>query len=188
MYASNIHTCLSEISHKCFQESTNKHVCMFENPLPVIKNEPYTLKQIIMKNQKMVVFKRVCLSVYVWKPSACHGKRNIYAQTYTLNHHTKVEKSWKCEPCQENASWGSRRRSQTSRHSQLVPDASKRSQMLPKQMFVGWDLGPENGIPMKESALGTVSMPCKKVQHAFKMWPLSYFRYVRLKNLWVLAT
>ena len=29
--------------------------------------------------------------MYVSKPSACHGKRNLNAQTYTLNFHSKTE-------------------------------------------------------------------------------------------------
>ena len=78
---------------------------MSNNPLPVrvfvtlgdsdIENQrkryPYRLfrkkiQKILQNTCSSQRAAKVRVSVYVWKPSACHGKWNIHAQTYTLNH------------------------------------------------------------------------------------------------------
>ena len=99
MYASNIHTCLSKIRHTCYQQSTNKHVCKYEcmhvcmyvclkTPSLWIEIQTYMLKDTLSiffgnstKNDLRGAPKHVCA---FQKPSACHGKWKLNAQTYTL--------------------------------------------------------------------------------------------------------
>ena len=62
--APDIHTCLSKISHKCYQQSTNKHVCMFENHVFYHGNETYIHAQSCLKSKKNhpeAPPKRVCM-------------------------------------------------------------------------------------------------------------------------------
>ena len=82
MYASNIHTCLSKISHKSCQQSTNKHVCMFENPhfchrKSNIHAQTYKLKITCFKKWKYDLSTYVCLKTRMFV---------MENETYTLNH------------------------------------------------------------------------------------------------------
>ena len=44
MYVSNIHTYKLDTGLKAACRKALEHVCMFENPLPVLENGTYTLK------------------------------------------------------------------------------------------------------------------------------------------------
>ena len=82
MYASNIHTFLSKISHKSYQQSTNKHVCTFENPhfchrKSNIYAQTYKLKIACFKKWKYDLSMYVCLKTLMFV---------MGNETYTLKH------------------------------------------------------------------------------------------------------
>ena len=72
-YMLNHHTKLK----KCRFVSVYVWAWMFENPLPVMKNETYTFKHKTLK---------IRVSVYVWKPSVLWWKWKIHTCLAALNH------------------------------------------------------------------------------------------------------
>ena len=80
-----IHTCLSKTNHKCYQPSTNKHACMFENRVFCRENQTYTLKHTsskshVLKNKNMG-YVWACMFHFPWQNTRFS---NIHAQTYML--------------------------------------------------------------------------------------------------------
>ena len=87
----NIHTCLSCLkSNKNHPEAPPKHVCMFQNPQPVMENETYTFKhtrsKLVQKRPKArlkrllsmyVCLKTLCLS---WKTKHTRSNMNLRTQ------------------------------------------------------------------------------------------------------------
>ena len=85
MYASNIHTWHQTYIHSKLTPGVRKafeHVCMFENPVPVLEMKHTCIhSQSCLKSKKNhpeAPPKRVCM---FQKPTTCYGKWNIHAQT-----------------------------------------------------------------------------------------------------------